>query len=260
MTWRLDLPQVTLVAATSINLEATLQAIELCVSRVNFGACKLLTNRQPSRAVPGLEVVIIPRLESSAQYSRFIIDKLIDHVETTHCLVVQWDGYVINPSMWDPRFLGYDYIGASWLHVTDGHDVGNGGFSLRSRRMLAACRSPQFEFSHPEDLAIGRRNRHWLESQGLRFAPRDLADMFSAERASSPESAFGFHGVWHMPSLMGADRFWEMYCGLENRSTIFHDQGVIMRQLIRQPRGLRRCLLMGWDRSWQKSRRRTRQG
>jgi hypothetical protein len=256
---RLDLFQVTLVAVTSINLEATLQAIEACQSHVCFGSCKLFTHQQPARTLPGLEVIIIPRIESSAQYSRFMLEDLVNYVQTTHCLVVQWDGYIVNPGRWDPRFLENDYIGAAWPHFSDGHDVGNGGFSLRSRRLLEACRLPQFASSHPEDVAIGRHNRRWLEAQGLRFAPRDLADTFSAERASSPEKAFGFHGVWHMPKLVGTDRFWDMYCGLEDRSTVHNDQIEIMRQLAGKPRGLRRCVQMGWNELWQKPKRRTGQ-
>jgi hypothetical protein len=255
---RLELPQVTLVAATSVNLEATLQAVEICQSGINFGACKLFTHQQPERTIPGLEVIIIPRLESSAQYSRFVLSELADHVATTHCLVVQWDGHVANPDRWNPQFLEHDYIGASWPQFADGHDVGNGGFSLRSRRLLEACRSPQFAFGHPEDVAIGRHNRQWLESQGVRIAPRDLADAFSAERRGSSEVAFGFHGVWHMPQAIGADHFWEMYRGLEDRSTVFHDQGAIMRRLIGERRGLRRCLQLGWDRLWQKPRGQTK--
>lgn len=255
---RLDLPGVTLVAATSINCEATLQAIEACLAKVRFAACKLLTHEPPARTVPSLETVIIPRLTSSQQYSRLILSGLFEHIDTSHCLIVQWDGYVLDPARWDPQFLEYDFVGASWPHFDDGHDVGNGGFSLRSRRLLEACRSPQFTFGHPEDVAIGRGNRDWLEAQGLRFAPRALADAFSAERASSPDVTFGFHGVWHMPRVMGADHFWDTYCGLEDRSTVFHDQAAIMRQLARQPHGLRRCMKMGWDGLWQPSRRRKR--
>ena len=259
MTLQLDLPQVTLVAATSINCEATLRAIEACQAKVRFAACKLLTHEPPSRVVPGLETVIVPRLTSSRQYSRLILSDLAPHVETSHCLIVQWDGYVLDPARWDPAFLDYDYVGASWPHFDDGHDVGNGGFSLRSRRLLEACRSPQFAFGHPEDVAIGRSNRAWLESRGIRFAPRALADVFSAERASSPEVTFGFHGVWLMPQVMGADRFWDLYNGLEDRSTVFHDQAAIMRRLAGGPDGLRRCLRIGWDGLWQKPRRRKKQ-
>lgn len=248
MSAQLDLPEVTLIAATSINVEATLLAIEACQERVHFAACKLLTHQPPARTVPGLEVVITPRLETSEQYSRFMLGGLVEHIDTSHCLIVQWDGHVVDPGRWNPQFLEHDYVGASWPQFGDGHDVGNGGFSLRSCRLLQACRAPQFTPSHPEDVAIGRSNRRWLESQGLRFAPRELADTFSTERASSLEKAFGFHGVWHMPQLIGADRFWDIYSCLEDRSTVYHDQGAIMRKLAGHPHGLRRCLKMGWNR------------
>lgn len=258
MSARLECPDVTLIAATSINCEATLRAIEASQAKVCFAACKLLTHQPPARVIPELEVVTIPRITSSEQYSRLVISRLVEHVDTSHCLIVQWDGYVIDPTRWDPHFLRYDYIGASWPHFKDGHDVGNGGFSLRSRRLLAACRSPQFSFSHPEDVAIGRKNRTLLEAQGMRFAPRALADGFSAERSSSPSVTFGFHGVWHMPHLIGPDRFWDVYCGLEDRSTIFHDQATIMRQMAKGPDGLKRCWRMGWD-SLRQSRRRQKE-
>lgn len=254
MTAYLDLPQVTLISATSINIEATLQAIEACQSRVCFAACKLLTHEQPSRSLPGLEIVITPRLDTAEHYSRFMLADLADHVDTPHCLVVQWDGFIVNPERWSPRFLDYDYIGASWPQFLDGHDVGNGGFSLRSRRLLHACRAPQFTPSHPEDVAIGRHNRHWLEAQGLRFADHELAGRFSAERKGSPKATFGFHGVWHMPALVGVDRFWKMYRGLEDRSSVHHDRRAIMRELAARPQGLRRCVRMGWDELWQRWR------
>lgn len=259
MTERLDLPDVTLIAATSINVEATLLAIEACKEKVRFAACKLLTHEPPTHTIPGLEMIIIPQITTSEQYSRLILKGLTEHIVTSHCLIVQWDGLVVDPARWNPQFLEHDYVGASWPQFGDGHDVGNGGFSLRSRRLLEACRAPEFTPSHPEDVAIGRHNRRWLESQGLRFASRELADSFSAERAGSLETAFGFHGVWHMPQLIGADRFWDVYRGLEDRHSVYHDGAVIMRQLVGTPHGLRRCLQMGWDGLWQKSRRRKKQ-
>lgn len=258
MTTRLDLPEVTLIAASSINVEATLQAIEACHAKVRFAASKLLTHRQPARIVPGVEVIITPPIASSYEYSKIMLSGVAEHFATSHCLVVQWDGHVLNPARWNPRFLDHDYIGATWPQFTDGHDVGNGGFSLRSRRLLHACQSPQFAPGHPEDVAIGRDNRAWLEAQGLRFAPRELADTFSAERLGSLETAFGFHGVWQMPQVIGTDRFWKMYCGLEDRSTVYHDQIAIMSQLISKPKGLRRCLKMGWDSLWKAPTKRDR--
>lgn len=246
-TSRLGLDEVTLIAVTSINMEATIKAIEACQNGVRFAACKLLTHEQPPRQLPGLEVVIIPELATSREYSQFMLRHLADHVATSHCLVVQWDGYVVHPERWDPAFLEFDYLGASWPQFGDGYDVGNGGFSLRSRRLLKACQAEQFVPSHPEDVAIGRINRPWLEQQGMRFATRQMADTFSAERASTPDKAFGFHGVWHMPALLGAQRFWSLYQELEDRKSVYHDVRTIMAQLAGHPEGWRRCCQLGLD-------------
>jgi hypothetical protein len=237
----LDLPQVTSIAVTSINLDATLRAINACWKNVTFAACKLLTHRQPAWTLPGLDVTFTPKIGSADQYSRFILTELVNHVETSQCLVIQWDGYILGTDRWNPQFLDYDYIGASWSYFTDGHDAGNGSFSLRSRRLAEACRSPKFVLSRLENVAIGRHNKPLLEAEGLRFAPRELADKFSTKRTSSLDTTFGFDDVWYMPQVIGANRFWDMCCGLEDKSSIYHKPTMIMRQLARQPHGLRRC-------------------
>lgn len=229
-TPRLVLPQVTLLAVTSVNVPATLAAIERSMAQVVFGAVKLLADHAP--ALPeGVEWVRIAPLASASDYSDFVLEQLADHVATSHCLLVQWDGHVLHGDRWRPEFLDYDYIGASWPQFMDGHDVGNGGFSLRSRALLEACRSPGFRPSHPEDIAIGRDNRAWLEARGLRFAPRALADAFSAERSGDPDATFGYHGIWHMPRLLGRQAFWDIYSTLDERTSARHDFRSLLWQL-----------------------------
>jgi hypothetical protein len=245
---RLHLPQVTLCAVTSVNVAATLRAIEVSLRLVRFGACKLLTDAKVSSAHPEIEVVPIPRLGSSAAYSDFILVGLPDHVTTTHCLVVQWDGHLIDAGRWQDAFLDYDYIGASWPQFKDGHDVGNGGFSLRTRHLMELCRNPAFVPVHPEDVAIGRTNRTWLEEQGMRFAPRDLADVFAAERTGDPQETFGYHGVWNMPRAIGAEAFWQVYRQLDERGTLKRDFCGMLRDIARSPGGIRRAGRMIIDR------------
>lgn len=245
---RLHLPQVTLCAVTSINVPATMRAIELSLRQVHFGACKLLTDASVRSAHPEIEVVPIPRLSSSAAYSNFVLVALPDHVATTHCLVVQWDGHLIDAGRWQDAFLDYDYIGASWPQFDDGHDVGNGGFSLRTRRLMELCRNPDFVPAHPEDVAIGRTNRVWLEGQGMRFAPRDLADAFAAERTSNPQETFGYHGVWNMPRVIGVEAFWQVYRQLDERGTLERDFRGLLSDMARGPGGIRRVSRMITDR------------
>lgn len=245
---RLALPQVTLVAVSSVNLAATIAALTASMGQVAFGSAMLLSHHAPHTLPPGLAWARIDPLASARAYSDFVLHRLVDHVETSHCLLVQWDGHVLRGDRWRPEFLDYDYIGASWPQFADGHDVGNGGFSLRSRALLEACREPGFRASHPEDLAIGRHNRAWLEGRGIRFAPRGLADAFAAERAGDPATSFGYHGVWHMPRLLGGEEFWRIYQGLDERASVRHDLLGILGQVARGKGGTRRALQLLRDR------------
>ena len=241
---RLALPQVTLCAATSVNVQATLCALAKSLEQADFGACKLFTDASITPTRPDISVQRIVRLNSAEAYSNFLLAHMVDHIETPYCLVVQWDGHVVDAGRWRKEFLDYDYIGASWPQFVDGHDVGNGGFSLRSRRLMEVCRSPLFRSFHPEDVAIGRDNRNWLEERGMRFAPRNLADMFAVERAGDVEASFGYHGVWHMPHVIGVEAFWQIYRGLDDRSTVRRDLFDILKNVSRGPGGKRRATHM----------------
>lgn len=257
---RLRLPQVTLCAVTSTNVRATSWALERSLEHIDFGTCKLLTDAKVLPSHQSIEVVPIEPLISSAAYSDFMLSRLVDFVDTPYCLVAQWDGHVVNAEHWRPEFLEYDYIGASWPQFGDGHDVGNGGFSLRSRRLMKLCRDPAFVPCHPEDVAIARTNRIWLENQGVRFAPRELADLFAAERFGDPKAAFGYHGVWNMPRAIGLDNYWQAYLSLDELGTIRHDFGTLLRAVGGGRGGVRRMARMLADRmSIQMHRSRTEQ-
>lgn len=244
---RLPLPQVTLCAVSSVNVEATIAAMEASLAQIEVAAALLLTDSAVEPNHPGICVVPIAPITSSRAYSDFLLTQLVDHVDTSHCLIIQWDGHVLDASRWDPDFLAYDYIGASWPQFADGHDVGNGGFSLRSRRLMHLCRDPAFRASHPEDVAIGRVNRDWLEAEGMRFASRALADRFAAERAGDVAASFGYHGAWLMPTALGVEHFWTLYRGLDDRSTIRHDFSPIVKQMGQERLGWLRALRLTLD-------------
>ncbi|QHD70475.1 hypothetical protein GS397_19870 [Sphingobium yanoikuyae] len=241
------MPQVTLCAVSSVNVAATLQALETSLMHINVAACKFFTDSLLVPTHPDITVVPIAPIASSWAYSDFLLMKMVDHIDTSHCLIVQWDGHVLDASRWRPEFLDHDYIGASWPQFADCHDVGNGGFSLRSRRLMELCRDPAFRHHHPEDVAIGRLNRTWLEARGVCIAPRALADLFSAERAGNINETFGYHGAWHMPRAIGTEDFWRLYRDLDDRSTIRHDLANIMKQLWAGRGGLMRAFRLMFD-------------
>ncbi len=127
-----------------------------------------------------------------------MLKSLAPHIRTSHALLVQWDGFVVNPGAWDPAFLDCDYLGAKWFWHTDGMRVGNGGFSLRSRRLLDALQDPRIVLVEAEDVTIGRAFRPLLEQEyGIRFGSEELADRFAFEAAYPIGAPFGFHGLFN---------------------------------------------------------------
>jgi hypothetical protein len=245
---RLELPSVTLCAASSVNIDATVEAIRASADRIDFAECLLFTDAAVS-APAGTRVIPVPRLASGRDYSQFLLHGLVNHIRTPHCLVVQWDGFVLDPGCWDPAFLDYDYVGAPWPQFRDDRDVGNGGFSLRSMKLLQACQDPAFVDGHPEDVAICRTNRELLEQEyGIRFANRDVAGRFAFERTTPLHPTFGFHGVFNMIAVLGIDRFRTLYGMLDDRQTVFRDCALLVRQLKSIRSGKRFGLRIWWDR------------
>lgn len=251
---RLQLPQITLCAVTSVNVEATVRALEKCLGQIEFASCKLFTDASIMPSCADIQVVPIKRLNSSEAYSTFLLSELTSHIFTSHCLVVQWDGHVLDARRWRPEFLDYDYIGATWPQFNDGYDVGNGGFSLRSRRLMELCRDPEFRPYPAEDIAICRVNRGWLEGKGMRFASSGLANLWATERAGDLKASFGYHGVFNMPQAIGVDEFWEVYRELDHPGTIWRDFARILREVGGAADGRRRVTRMLIDRLYHASK------
>ncbi|MEO5763771.1 MAG: DUF5672 family protein, partial [Casimicrobiaceae bacterium] len=200
-----DLCDVTLVAIDTVNHALALRALELSRRELRFARTLWLTDRVPAAlAVPAdVDVGTIEQLSSREAYSQFVLKRLLPFVTTTHVLLVQWDGYVANAEAWDAAFLACDYIGARWFWQPPGFRVGNGGFSLRSRRLLAALQDPRIILEDAEDLTIGHAFRPLLESEfAIRFADEALADRFAFEAAYPVGRPFGFHGLFNFARVV----------------------------------------------------------
>lgn len=210
-TERLELPKITVCAVDTRHPDLALQALVRCMASIRFGRAVLFTasSWQPaSGPPPDVEIVPLDDVNSAAAYSAFMLKGLLAHIHTDYVLVVQWDGFVVEAGNWSPAFLDYDYIGAVWPQFSDGRRVGNGGFSLRSRRLLEALQSPDFPVYHPEDVAICRLYAERLEqTQGMHIAPEHVADRFAVERQGVMAQAFGFHGFSNMVDALPQDVF-----------------------------------------------------
>jgi len=221
---KLCLHDVTLLAATSVDIEETHQALLYSAQQISFGAIKLLSPIPPKHSNPRITYEPVPRF-NYISYSRFVFESLHNYVSTKHCLIIQADGFVLNPERWLAEFADYDYIGAPWpefinldsaihgLHLNRNR-VGNGGFSLRSKRLFVITSRIDFDqLRFPilsEDLVIC----HYLYDQpcsaGLRFAPIHVATQFSIEHPYKKgtlqrRSTFGFHGSHWLDDLDDLD-------------------------------------------------------
>jgi hypothetical protein len=206
-----QLPNVTIIGVAGTLAEQTLKAIEYSSRRIEFGAMKLIT---PDKLTSyGCEIIECEPLNYE-QYNHFIVYRLHEYIDTEFALLVQNDGYVVNPDRWRDEFLEYDYIGAPWPYPTDNysfrdpegtiHRVGNGGFSLRSKKLLEVPKlyPSQLEWrdyygNYHEDGFVCVHNRKVYENAGCKFAPIEVAAKFSHE-TNIPETygtiPFGFHG------------------------------------------------------------------
>jgi hypothetical protein len=204
---KLHLPDVTLVALDTVCHDLTMMAVKECTERAQFGAVHVHTNdfTPYQRAEIDSEHIAItpfPTVDDAMIYLWYGVPQ---RVETSHFLMVQWDSGIVSPAQWSDEFLRYDYVGAPWGWHNDAYEVGNGGFSLRSRRLMQhiAEQREKFPLGHPEDDFLCRRYRPELERAGFRWAPIDLASRFSFERTgfSGLDRHFGYHGIFNWPRV-----------------------------------------------------------
>ena len=224
----LDLSRVTCFAIDNTDrIEQTIQALHTCKSVAKFGAVKLVTlpeyvdkyQKQCDEDGITLEKQVRP-LTNMDQYNYYILYHLHKHIDTDYVLLVQDHAFIINPDSWRDDFFDYDYIGAPWpyrdrAYITpfgEHQRVGNGGFSLRSKKLLEVPRRKWIPFrvsevapdfyklfgskNTNEDGNITVHNKHLYEQMGCKIAPIEVAKYFSYE-TPVPENngiiPFGFH-------------------------------------------------------------------
>lgn len=191
----LKLPQVTLIALTNKDFKGHKKAIDVSSQGIEWGGVKIIWDE---------------KIKSIDDWNRKIIYDLHNYFDTEYCLLVHGDGYVTHPDLWRDEFLSYDYVGAPWPLPRDDYSyrdkngtivrVGN-SVSLRSKKLCAliATRPMEYHFgNNNEDGQICCWERNWLEEQGCKFAPIEVAKHFSKEH-DLPENkdllTFAFHSL-----------------------------------------------------------------
>jgi len=195
------LNNVTLITVNGGESSAlSLKALLYSSRDIEFADIKLLAYAELPFLPEKIKFIRIPRLNFE-QYSNFIIRNLSDYVDTEFVLLVQADGFVLNPHLWRDEFLRYDYIGAPWK-LSPHYDfirVGNGGFSLRSKKFLEISKNECPTYGFYEDHIVCITHRDIFLKYNIKYAPLEIAMKFSLEHPIDEcdfdlTKTFGFHG------------------------------------------------------------------
>ncbi len=211
----LELPNITIVSVNCISAIDSIRAINYSRREINFKEAILFTHEDI--LAEGIKVIRIDKLKSIDEYSDFML-RLADYdIDSDFVLIVQDDGFVLNANKWDPDWLNFDFCGAPWPKQEEwkkiqkasrymdkwSNSVGNGGFSLRSRKFLQL--SSQFKSceGYSEDNFLCIIQQHFMYENGVHFPTPYRIRSFSQENNLidwpkqiylDSASTFGFHG------------------------------------------------------------------
>ena len=201
---------ITLAIIDTVNPDFASKILDYNYNIFNAKSAKIFTNLNKLTHL-NHEAVHVD-LNNIADYKTFCINKLHSYIDTDYVLVLQTDGIIINPHLWSDSFLDWDYIGAPWPFWGPGpflphmNRVGNGGFSLRSKKFLDLTSHFNNISNENEDHFLCRTSYHAVVGSGLRFADLKTACSFALEH-NNPEyeqtylNVFGIHGKMHAGHL-----------------------------------------------------------
>lgn len=199
----MKLPSVTLICIDCIDSGRAIKVLEHCKKKIEFGAVKLLTNIP----VDYEHTVRIMPLNSLIAYSVFMLTRFYEYIDTDHCLIVQRDGWVLNPESFDPEWLNLDFIGPLFVQYDK---VGSGGFSLRSKKIMQDISEtlPYWDGSY-QDAHRMQAGLNYYEDGVLclggfarryKIATPEQAAQFAQGGNRNPQyfryNPFGFHRTW----------------------------------------------------------------
>ena len=212
----MNLSQITLVCIEGTekenNIRDAVNALKISSSVLSFKEIIILSPTPPVELPENIKYYKINKL-TWVEYNQFVVSELHKYINTEYCLLIQSDGFILNPHLWDDRFLEYDYIGHAFNFIKcpfqiKGVDeqvvakkgvqglnrVGNGGFSFRSKKLLNTTAEIPHKCEKGEDAFICNDHYDFLVEKGIKFSPVEIADLFAKDYAEYNNDTFGFHG------------------------------------------------------------------
>jgi len=237
---------LSIFSASNIHQELLKFATEKTIETVKPDKI-YIASKEPLRIPQYFEQCILPEDFTRDEYNHMVYKSLNSIIDTDHVLVFQYDGFAVNTNAWTDEFYEYDYIGAplNALNPCMSWDigsrrkykwfVGNGGFSLRSKKLLEVLQkddslTPEVKTNNGdkilcEDIAISFDQRKYLKKKyGIKFAPLDVALRFSMESVKGEIYSLGFHGLQNIPYFLNeadSKHYFELYVKSSNIS-LYH--------------------------------------
>lgn len=203
----LDFSNVTLLFVETRAHKITARVIADCISKCNFGEILIYTDKPGLIPVAAnVRYIAVPDFPNKKEAGQFYYQFAMHEVRTDFALMLEWDGGIKDVEAWTPEFFNYDYIGAPWKvspHEENRLDVGNGGFTLMSKRLGEFLFKHANEYPSYTDWDVCRKWRPVLEAHhGFKWPSRALATKFSWELTQQPEKVFGFHATFTWPWML----------------------------------------------------------
>lgn len=216
---------VDLITINCNKVEEGIKALEYSSRDIEFNNIILFSDKDVSG---NFELIKIDEIRKIKEYNNFIL-RLSNFVTAPFVLIIQDDGHIVNPKLWNDNFFDYDYIGAPWPNsrkwnkrwIRYGDDIsskiikhskynqiGNGGFSLRSQKFLEySAKFERYDERLGEDIYLNLYNYDKSKDFGINYPSLDLAIRFSYETTlkgrnlnkenKNKDYDFNRHFGWH---------------------------------------------------------------
>jgi len=219
---------ITLVIVGTTNHSLAKFAIEKTKNAVPYDCIKIFSDKDLE--VQGADFYQLKPEFSREDYSHFMMKELANHIKTDHAIVLQYDGFGVNPEFWEDKFLEYDYIGSPThvyhppmrpllegtrtIYNTDQKWFSlGGGFSLRSRKFLDALQDHVvdvefFDYNTRtlgicEDASVAVIYKKYLENKHkIKYGTIEDSLKFSSEILTGYNFCVGFHGWEQIPIFL----------------------------------------------------------
>jgi hypothetical protein len=212
---KLQLTDITLLVFHVAGKPFPVEGLEKCIEVADFGEVLMLTGEDFNH--PDIKVKKIPKIGTMDDYSLFFIRELNRCFDTKFCMTAHHDGFIINPESWTDEFLNYDYIGAPWkfngprFRDNKGQSaIGNGGFSLRSKKICEYVSQNYFFINDNEDKYYSNC-LECVKPDFIKYPPVNLALQFAQETLLDKNiKPLGFHN-FKTPGCEGGIYWYNQY-------------------------------------------------